>query len=261
MPATNADIAEAVAAKLSLTDAQQAVPSSNGSTPEYALRVAWCRSHLKSAGLVDNVEQGNWELTSLGKTVPLEEVEALYRQRVPLRSEGAKDPEADPTNDDDDQSSWQDELLDILHNMPWQGFEQLARRLLLAAGFDEVEVTRSSHDGGIDGFGTYRPSGLISFRTSFQCKRWKSPVRSPEVQAFQGAILGQSDRGIIITTSYFTRDAIEQASRPGGLRIDLIDSARLVELLKEHQIGVRAEMIEQVTIDGAYFDQFNMDDS
>lgn len=261
-PATNADIAEAVAAKLGLTDQQMDIACSNGSMPEYALRVSWCRTQLKATGLAVNVDKAVWEPTEIGRTASRDEVEHRYREwlRQSRRRRGTttdQDALDDEYEADELPSSWQDELLAVLHRMSWQGFEQLARRLLLAAGFDEVEVTESGRDGGIDGFGTYRPSGLISFRTSFQCKRWEAPVRSPQVQAFQGAILGQSDRGIIITTSYFTKDAIEQASRPGGLRIDLIDGARLVELLKEHQIGVRTEMIEQVTIDKSFFDRFN----
>lgn len=266
-PATNADISEAVAARLELTDEQMNIPCSNGSMPEYALRVSWCRTQLKAIGLAVNVETANWEPTAPGRTASRDDVEHLYREwlrQTRRKRAGAADPDdADDDYEDTDEvpSSWHDELLGVLHRMSWQAFEQLAKRLLLAAGFDEVEVTESGRDGGIDGFGTYRPSGLISFRTSFQCKRWEAPVRSPQVQAFQGAIMGQSDRGIIITTSYFTKDAIEQARRPGGLRIDLIDGSRLVELLREHQIGVRTEMIEQVTIDEAYFDRFDEEHS
>lgn len=267
-PATNADINETVAAKLGLTEEQMNIPCSNGSMPEYALRVSWCRTQLKNIGLALNVKTANWEPTEIGRRVSRDDVEQLYRDWL-RQSRRKRTPSADLDDDDEDfdvdgdfdadevPSSWQDELLGVLHQMSWQGFEQLARRLLLAAGFDEVEVTSSGRDGGIDGFGTYRPSGLISFRTSFQCKRWEAPVRSPQVQAFQGAILGQSDRGIIITTSYFTKDAIEQASRPGGLRIDLIDGTRLVELLREHQIGVHVQKrtVEVVRVAKEYFER------
>ena len=272
MPATRSEVIESVTNRLALTEEQRAVPCANGSMSEVADRVGWTISFLKEAGALENVGVGVWSVTDEGFTITFEEIERrlaekrsayLRRRRASSQALPGND---DDSDDDDDllaigsgaqEESWQDRLLERLGDLTPTGFEKLTRELLLRAGFDDVEVTQSSRDGGIDGFGTYRPSGLISFRTSFQCKRWKSPVRSPEVQAFQGAILGQSDRGIIITTSYFTKDAIEQASRPGGLRIDLIDGARLVELMEEHQIGVHTAMIQQVTIDDAYFDRFN----
>lgn len=262
LPASRSEVCEYVADMLNLTDEQKAVPCANGSMPEYMDRVGWTLSFLKQAGAVDNVTRGSWSLTAEGRSIDFDEIErrittarADYQRRRSGSGSGSTDDES--ASGEQLESQWVDELLSRLHTISPTGFERLAKELLLKAGFDEVEVTRASRDGGIDGVGTYRPSGLISFRTSFQCKRWKdSPVRAPDVQAFQGAIQGQSDRGIFITTSYFTKDAVNQASRPGALPVDLIPGTRLAELLKEHGLGVRTEMVEQVTIDISYFDQF-----
>jgi len=265
LPVALAELCEQVADALGLSDEQRAVPSANGRALEYAYLVGWALTALKHAGVVDNATLGFWSLTDTGWHIEFDEVErqrtsarANYqrrRNRQEVLESGDGEEAVSGARDD---LSWVDELLQRLHALSSAGFERLSRELLIRAGFVEVEVTQVSRDGGIDGVGTYRPSGLISFRTSFQCKRWKDhPVRAPEVQAFQGAIQGQSDRGIIITTSYFTPDAIRQASRPGALPIDLIHGARLAELLKEHGLGVRTEMVEQVTIDANYFDKFD----
>ena len=143
-----------------------------------------------------------------------------------------------------------------LHELSPSGFERLTRELLIRAGFDDdVKVTKASHDGGIDGFGTYRLADLITFRASFQCKRWKGAVGSPSVQQFRGALPEGIDRGIIITTGYFTKSALKEAEQ--GRRIDLIGGERLCELLRKYKIGVRTEMIEEVTIDAGYFNRFD----
>ncbi len=263
LPASRSEVYEHVADALNLSEDQRAVPCANGSMPEYMDRVGWALSFLKQARAVDNVTRGSWSLTDEGRSIEFNEVErrvsaarAEYHRNRGGQGEAASDEDPGDSSEETE-SDWVDELLNRLHAISPTGFERLAKELLLKAGFDEVEVTRASRDGGIDGVGTYRPSGLISFRTSFQCKRWRdAPVRAPEVQAFQGAIQGQSDRGIIITTSYFTKDAEGQASRPGALPVDLISGNRLAELLKEHELGVRTEMVEQVTVDSSYFDQF-----
>jgi len=264
LPASRSEVYEHVANALNLTDEQRSIACANGTMPEYMDRVGWALSFLKQANAVDNVTRGSWSLTEEGTSIDFDEVERrVAAVRAEYHRNRSGDGEESGTNgveaesSEETESNWVDELLDRLHAISPTGFERLAKELLLKAGFDEVEVTRASRDGGIDGVGTYRPSGLISFRTSFQCKRWKdAPVRAPDVQAFQGAIQGQSDRGIFITTSYFTKDAESQASRPGALPVDLIPGSRLAELLKEHALGVRTEMVEQVTIDTSYFDQF-----
>jgi restriction system protein len=65
---------------------------------------------------------------------------------------------------------------------------------------------------------------------------------------------GRADKGLIITTGTFTPDARKEATRDGAPAIDLIDGSALCELLKEHRLGVSVEMVEQVTVVPAYFD-------
>jgi len=68
-------------------------------------------------------------------------------------------------------------------------------------------------------------------------------------------MVGRADKGLLITTGTFTKDARTEAQRDGAPPIDLIDGEALVEKLKELRIGVRIKerIVEEVLIDEAYF--------
>ncbi len=133
-------------------------------------------------------------------------------------------------------------------------FERLSQRLLREEGFINTQVTGRSGDGGIDGQGVYRLS-LLSFQVFFQCKRYIGSVGAGAIRDFRGAMVGRGDKGLLITTGTFTSNAQAEATRDGAPPIDLIDGARLCELLKNHRLGVHVTMriIEDVSIDEGFF--------
>ena len=127
-------------------------------------------------------------------------------------------------------------------------------RLLREAGFIEVTVTGKSGDGGIDGHGIIRLAGLISFPVLFQCKRYANNVAAGAVRDFRGAMVGRADKGLILTTGGFTRDAHREATRDGAPPIDLIDGELLMDRLKELGLGVSVRTVEVVDVDTGFFD-------
>ena len=147
---------------------------------------------------------------------------------------------------------WTDELLGILHAMKPDAFERLCKRMLRESGFTSVEVSGQTGDGGIDGYGVLRVN-LVSFKMLFQAKRWQGTVGSSVVRDFRGAMIGRADKGRIITTSNFTRDARIEAARDGAPTIDLINGEDLCLLLKQTGIGVNVRMVEEVEIDPTVF--------
>jgi len=155
---------------------------------------------------------------------------------------------------DIEDTTWTDRLLAVLGSMPPDGFERLCQRLLRESGFTKVEVTGKSGDGGIDGHGVLRVN-LISFQVLFQAKRWQSPVGASVVRDFRGAMVGRADKGFIITTSTFTRDARAEATRDGAPAIDLIDGEDLCRLLKDNRIGMTVKMVEDVEIDNGFYSE------
>ena len=229
-------------------------PEKGGQT-EVEYRMAWARTYLKKYGVLENSSRGVWALTAQGRQtekVNPNTVRRYVRQQSRKPHSVPGEPEADETAD---QTAWRDELMGTLLEMDPAAFERLAQRLLREAGFIQVEVTGRSGDGGIDGKGIIRVGGLLGFHVIFQCKRYKGSVSASQVRDFRGAMVGRADKGLLITTGNFTKDAVREATRDGAPAIDLIDGDLLLDKLKELGLGVETKMIqvEQVAVDRDWF--------
>jgi restriction system protein len=172
--------------------------------------------------------------------------------REQLRAERLENNEVD---EESKTLTWQEDLLETLMKMEPTAFERLIQRFLRESGFIQVEVTGRSGDGGIDGRGIMRLGGLLSFHVIFQCKRWQGAVGASQVRDFRGAMVGRADKGLLVTTGTFTKDAVREATRDGAPAIDLIDGDQLVEKLRELALGVKTEKIqvEKVSVDKNWF--------
>ena len=156
-------------------------------------------------------------------------------------------------NEEIQKFSWQEQIIEELQNISPSSFERLCQRLLRELGFQNVEVTGQTHDGGIDGKGMLRLGGVLSFHVIFQAKRYKGSVSPSIVRDFRGAMVGRADKGLIITTGTFTREAKREAQRDGAPPIDLMDGNDLAEKLKELRLGVNIELVEKVNIKKDWF--------
>jgi len=116
-----------------------------------------------------------------------------------------------------------------------------------------VEVTGRSGDGGIDGHGVVRLAGLLSFPVIFQCKRYRNTVSAGTVRDFRGAMVGRADKGLMITTGRFTREASLEATRDGAPPIDLIDGEQLIDKLKDLKLGATTKQVEVVEVEPEWF--------
>lgn len=157
------------------------------------------------------------------------------------------------TDEVENSEEWKEKLLNVLYNITPAAFERLSQRLLRESGFFQVEVTGKVGDGGIDGKGIVRVSGLLSFHVIFQCKRYKGSVTPSQIRDFRGAMQGRADKGLVITTGSFTREAIKEATRDGAPPIDLIDGDLLCDKLKELKLGVDTKLTETVDIKNEWF--------
>lgn len=117
-------------------------------------------------------------------------------------------------------------------------FEQLARTLLISMGFEAVEVSGGSGDGGIDVRGVMVTGDVIRTRMAVQVKHWKKTVEPAVVREVRGS-LGTHEQGLIITSSTFSKSARQEAERGNATPVGLMDGEQLVTLLIEHEIGVR----------------------
>lgn len=138
-------------------------------------------------------------------------------------------------------------------------FEHLVVELLVKMGYggsrrDAGERIGRSGDGGIDGIIKEDRLGLDVIY--LQAKRWQGSVGRPEIQKFVGALQGQRARkGVFITTSTFTADAFDYASRI-DTKVVLIDGNKLANLMMDFDVGVAAVATYTVKrIDSDYFEE------
>jgi restriction system protein len=241
------------------------IPHSEGGTNiKVDYRLAWSRTYLKKFGLLENSSRGIWalskadiEITKLDHSEIVRVVREQGRLNQPkLKIAKATEGEIQQeiTTEVDNTEQWKDRLLNILYNMPPAAFERLAQRILRESGFFQVEVTGKAGDGGIDGKGIVRVSGLLSFHVIFQCKRYKGSVTPSQIRDFRGAMQGRADKGLVITTGTFTREALREATRDGAPPIDLIDGELLCDKLKELKLGVDTKLTETIDIRDGWFD-------
>jgi len=235
---------------MGLSDDVQGTLHKEGPETELAYRLAWARTYLKKFGAVENSSRGIWSITPAGRA--LTEAEVAEIPAKVRRAEVAHTPT--PVGDDQEivEQAWQDVLLDTVRDMPADGFECLAQRILRESGFIKVEVTGRAGDGGIDGIGVLRLS-LLSFQVLFQCKKYAGTVGPSAIRDFRGAMQGRTDKGLFITTGRFTADAKKEATRDGAPPIELIDGEHLCGLLKQLKLGVKIEMVEQVSVEPGFF--------
>lgn len=258
---TNAEIDDAVIDHLKLTEAQLSVLHNDGPKSQVEYLLGWARTFLKKGGMATNSSRGVWALTELGRSASRDRVEAVreevyrtYRSRdterrplgVPVLEE------RDVPEDEEVDDAWRSRLLQAMLAMSPAAFERLSQRLLREAGVEALEVTGKPGDGGIDGTGKLY-SSLFSIKVYFQCKRWRGTVGAAEVRDFRGSLEGRGDRGLLITTGTFTRDAEQEAERAGAKPIELINGDRLCDLLKKHGVGISVESVERVTVDLDFF--------
>ena len=142
------------------------------------------------------------------------------------------------------------DLYMLLEKMDWRTFENtFLERVLEELGFQDVEVTQATRDGGADARVTYK-RGIVEAKAIVSAKRWssKSAVSVEEVRMLRG-IKGDEDTAIVITTGRFTADA-EREARPSQNQrvVYLIDGKRLVEICKRHEIGVKKKQLPAVLV-------------
>jgi restriction system protein len=231
------------------------------SQTEIEYRLAWARTYLKKYGILDNSDRGIWIIVPEKRKVTMvdpQEVIKTVRAEIKKQKEVVQKEDAIKDENEveipDKTESWRN----ILHHLLTQelspdGFERLTKRILRESGFVQVEVTGRTGDGGIDGKGIMRLSGLLSFHVVFQCKKYQGSVSSSDIRDFRGAMIGRADKGLFITTGTFTRDAVREATRDGAPPIDLVDGDHLAEKLKELGLGIKKVLVEQVSVDEDWF--------
>lgn len=245
-------------------------------------RIHWAKFYLSKAGLVESPRRGRFTISEAGRALlkappkkldtqfllSIQKFKEFYQSEdsAGTGSAPSEQPVQTATPEETVESAYnasvnalRTELLErILQNSP-AFFEGLIVDLLVAMGYGgshrnaAAQLGRSG-DGGVDGVINEDTLGLD--RVYVQAKRYGAgtSVGRPDVQAFTGSLVGLgATKGVFVTTSTFSSQAIEFASRIPQ-RVVLIDGRRLTELMIEHSVGVRlSRTIEFKRLDEDFF--------
>ena len=260
----SSNVIEQIIEQLGITDEELEEATSNGQS-RIRNQIQWARFYLFKAGLIDNTQRGIWRLTNEGleKKLSDEDVYTLFKgvQESVKKSPSDSPKKVDRKSEEKfEETATEDEehtisLLNIIQNLPASGFEKLCKRLLTEIGINDITITGGSGDQGIDGKGLVKLNDVVSLNIVFQCKRYKETVSPHHVRDFRGAMQGRGEKGLIITTGRFTKEAKNEANRDGVTPIELIDGDRLVELFEKHHLGLKPVIVFE--IDHEFFKGFN----
>ncbi len=276
---TAKDVRNAIAKEMSLSDDDLAEMLPSGKQRTFDNRVAWARTYLNKAGLVETPSRGKYRITDEGKKALLsgEKIDLAYLEKSEEFKEFHKATTQNPTTDvieEKDESPMEvlesaysqvtatlaSQLMDEIMKLTPVEFERLVVKLLLKMGYgsgidDAGMVTQQSNDGGIDGI--IKEDQLGFSHIYIQAKQWNTDqtVGKPEIQKFVGALQGQqAQKGLFITTAKFSSGALQYASNLLGAKVVLVDGTKLTKLMIKHNVGVSLEQVYEVKrIDTDFF--------
>lgn len=263
-----------------LTDEEKREILPSGQQQVINNRTAWAKTYLKKAGLLESTRRSYFIITEKGLDVLKEnpvEIDMPYLKRFPefIEFTTIKKQEKQSLSQEEQQQTPQEllglsyqqindelsqEILKSIKETQSDFFERLVVELLLKMGYggsrkDAGEAIGKSGDEGIDGIIKEDKLGLDT--VYIQAKKWEGTVGRPEIQKFVGALHGQgAKKGIFITTSNFSKEAIGYASNMNDPKIVLIDGMLLSNYMIDNDIGVsKVETYEIKKIDSDYFSE------
>ncbi len=261
--------------KLTEEERKELLPS--GGTFKFSSRVSWARTYLQKAGLLEATRRGFFRITERGKDVlkkkPNRIDNKLLSQFEEFREfQGKKKLKKDDesvqnetpiesiaTHYEQLRQTLASEILEKVKNCSPQFFERLVILLLVKMGYggslkDAGQAVGRTGDGGIDG--VIREDKLGLDNIYIQAKRWADKtVGSPDIDQFAGALSKKkASKGIFITTSAFTKDALASVKEYSS-RIILIDGSQLAEYMIDYSVGVSvASVYELKRLDSDFFE-------
>ena len=250
---------------------------------KYSANISFALSYLSMAGCLSNETRGIHTITKIGldvissgitkiDTKYLKTISPDFKERIERHSKNKTTKQNEDIIEKEESLNPEEKLFEaerliketiksnILANLliiTPKAFEEVCRKFMLALGYgydsDSGHTTQYSHDGGIDGFIYGDKLGLE--KIAFQSKRYEigRTVGRPEVSSFFGAIDKEYNKGVFITTSKFSKGAIDYARNHQNIK--LIDGEMLCDLMYEYGIGVST--IIEIKIKALDSDFFN----
>lgn len=212
-------------------------------------------------------EKGRWLITEEGKRAfhqyksSLEFYKAAqklyweWRKTHPAIEEKIEDEVSEKrvaiTFEEAEEQAW-DEIDNYLRNMPPYEFQKLVAALLKAMGYHVSWIAPPGKDFGVDILAWNDPLGTKPPRIKVQVKREQNPINVSKLRSFM-AVLGDSDVGIFVNVSGFTKDAEDEARTQQSRQVTLINLERFYELWIEHLDKLDQEARELFPLRPIYF--------
>lgn len=274
------DLVEEVSDLLNLSEEDRNETLDNDKRTVIYYRLGWTKTYLAKAGLLETVRRGVFKITPEGEKVLKSRVNItngylmkyksfvdFFRPNKNVEEKNDLEENNTPIENIDKSikmisSRLSDDLLEMILSKEPIFFERLVLDLLNRMGYafddDSAIATKYRGDEGIDGIIKEDKFGFNNIY--IQAKRWNGSVGRPEIQKFLGAVAGQGGtKGLFITTSFFTKDAIEFAKKQLQVKLILVDGKMLTDLMMEYNLGVSVESTYEIKrIDMDYFDDNNL---
>jgi restriction system protein len=221
--------------------------SSSPSTFRWHNLVQWSRQKLVEKGEIDGSTRGVWKLTARGRARATGASANLSEELLLAHQATLKDLVYE------NEAEVKARITSELRNLGAAEFEQFCISFLGPLGYEQLQVTKRGADRGIDGHGLFR-QGVVSIRSAFQAKRWRqNSVTRPEIDKFRGAIQGDYDHGVFLTTGRFTADAEAASIKKGAISLLLLDGDAIAESMIRNGIGVVRRPVQLFDLDPDFF--------
>jgi restriction system protein len=251
--ATTKEVRDGIAEKMKLSDNVLSERYVKSGSLKFDNQVYWAKQYLAWEKLVTISKRGVWALTDIGgkTTLTYDDALKLFFKWVKINQETRKNRNgkqiADIAIEKEDGVETEDDaeteeilsLPDILKKTTPTGFERLCGRLLREYDFEDIEVTKRSYDGGIDGTAILKINPFVKMSVYFQCKRYEGCVPISHIREFIGVLETEKhgvEKGLFITTGTLPISAYELEKK--NTKLELIDGEKLVEMFEKAELGV-----------------------
>jgi restriction system protein len=287
------DLRNEVIARLTLSE-QELSETMKGGGNRVGSRIHWATEYLVQSGAAFRPKRGHTQITDLGKKLlsenpsgvtldMLRETEGLQawtersiasREAKRTESQDFSETRSDIEFDGNDSpiesiesairvmnSALAGEILQRVREEKPEFLERLVLKLLHSMGYgaslDNLQHIGGSGDEGVDGVIHQDQLGIDKIYVQAKRYRESGPIGRPTIQSFVGALSGKkATRGVFITTSRFSADAIDYVNNLTGFTVVLIDGVQLVDFMLENKVGVMTQQhFEVLALDENFFSE------
>ena len=259
--ATPKEIREGIAKKMKLSDDFLSERYEKSGQLSFNNQVYWAKQYLAWEELIDTSKRGVWALSDKGWNASFRYDDALelvfkwIKIHQDARKSKATAGEVVEMTELEAEPEKSLSLLEIIKNTTPRGFEHLCGRLLREYDFEAIEITKGSHDDGIDGTAILKLNPFVNMSVYFQCKKYDGTVPIAHIREFIGVLSTEKrgvDKGIFITTGTFPTSAYKLEK--SNTALELIDGEKLVEMFEKVELGVKRRDVYDP--DPSFFKQY-----